>query len=448
MGGRDILKIAFISLGCAKNLVNSEQMMALCLQGGHTLVDSPDGADVAVVNTCGFIDSAKSEAIDQILALAALKDKGRLGKILVAGCLSQRYQDEMLEELPEIDGLLGTGSYTDILEALEAMASGDVPTYFGDIHHTIEDGARVVTKPLYSAYLKIAEGCDNRCAYCVIPSLRGRYRSRTVESLVAEAKSLAEQGTKELIVVAQDITRYGLDLTGERMLPQLLLELCKLPFRWIRLHYLYPDEFTDELIEVIAREPKILKYLDIPIQHANDSLLRAMNRRGTKAEIMALFEKLRAKIPGLVIRTSLITGLPGEGEAEFEELCEFLRWAKLERAGIFPFSPQEGTPAFAMPGQVGEEEAARRAELLVELQSRIMDEYNESRLGGVLEVLCEGFDPEAGCYVGRSYADSPDVDGHVYFTAAGGTVAAGDFVRVHITGVTDGDLLGEMEEQA
>ena len=439
------MKIAFISLGCAKNLVNSEQMMALCVKSGHTLADSPDGADVAVVNTCGFIDSAKSEAIDQILSLAALKDEGRLGKILVAGCLSQRYQDEMLQELPEIDGLLGTGSYTDILEALDAMAAGDVPTYFGDIHHTLEDGARIVTKPLYSAYLKIAEGCDNRCAYCVIPSLRGKYRSRTVESLVAEAKSLADQGTKELIVVAQDITRYGLDLTGKRMLPQLLTELCKLPFPWIRLHYLYPDEFTDELIEVIANEPKILKYLDIPIQHANDKLLRAMDRRGDKAEIMALFEILRARIPGLVIRTSLITGLPGEGEAEFEELCDFLRWAKLERAGIFPFSPQEGTPAFDMPGQVGEVEAVRRAELLVELQSRVMDEYNEQRLGTTLEVLCEGFDAAAGCYAGRSYADSPDVDGHVYFTAAG-RVPEGELVRVRITGTTDGDLTGEMED--
>ena len=439
------MKIAFISLGCAKNLVNSEQMMALCVQGGHTLVDEPDGADVAVVNTCGFIDSAKSEAIDRILSLAALKSEGRLGKILVAGCLSQRYQDEMLEELPEIDGLIGTGSYTDILEALAAMEAGDVPTYFGDIDHTVEDGARIVTKPLYSAYLKIAEGCDNRCAYCVIPSLRGRYRSRTMESLLAEAEQLAAQGTKELIVVAQDITRYGLDLTGERMLPKLLRELCKLPFHWIRLHYLYPDEFTDELIDVIAAEPKILKYLDIPIQHANDDILRSMNRRGTKAEITALFQTLRDKIPGVVIRTSIITGLPGEGEAEFEELCDFLRWAKLERAGVFPFSPQEGTPAYDMPNRVDEDEAARRAELLVDLQSRIMDEYNESRLGSVLEVLCEGFDPQAGCYAGRSYADSPDVDGHVYFTAAG-QVPAGEFVRVRVTDVTDGDLIGEMED--
>ncbi len=439
------MKIAFISLGCAKNLVNTEQMMALCRQEGWEVATDPVGADVAVLNTCGFIESAKSEAIDSILSLAQLKDQGKLGKLLVAGCLSQRYQFEMLRELPEIDGLMGTGSYTDVVEAVKAVVQGDTPTYFGDIHHTVEDGPREVSKPLYSAYLKIAEGCDNHCAYCVIPSLRGRYRSREMDSLLAEAKALAEAGTKELIVVAQDITRYGTDWDGKRHLPQLLTELCKLPFHWVRLHYLYPDEFTDELIHVIAREPKIVKYLDIPIQHANDKLLKAMNRRGTKAELEALFTALREKIPGLVIRTSLITGLPGEGEAEFQELCDFLRWAKLERAGIFPFSPEEGTPAYDMPDQVPQEVAQHRSELLVDLQSRVMDEYNEARLGTVMEVLCEGFDPDAGCYRGRSYADSPDVDGHVFFTAAG-KVPAGEFVNVRVTGTENGDLTGEMED--
>lgn len=439
------MKIAFLSLGCAKNLVNTEQMMALCQREGWSVTTDPDGADVAVLNTCGFIESAKSEAIDHILSLAHLKETGRLGKLLVAGCLSQRYQFEMLEELPEIDGLLGTGSYTDVVEAVKALLDGDQPTFFGDIHHTVEDGPRMVSKPLYSAYLKIAEGCDNHCAYCVIPSLRGRYRSRELDSLLAEAKSLLDQGTRELIVVAQDITRYGLDLSGQRMLPQLLNELCKLPFHWIRLHYLYPDEFTDELIEVIASQPRIVKYLDIPIQHANDKLLKAMNRRGTKAELEALFAKLRARIPGLVIRTSIITGLPGEGEAEFTELCDFLRWAKLERAGIFPFSPEEGTPAFDMPDQVSQETAAHRAELLVDLQSNVMDDYNAQRLGTVMEVLCEGFDADQGCYRGRTYADSPDVDGHVFFTA-GGKVPAGEFVNVRITGADQGDLTGEMED--
>lgn len=439
------MKIAFVSLGCAKNLVNTEQMMALVKAAGHTVTGEAEGADVAVLNTCGFIDSAKSEAIQNILELAALKDQGKLGKLLVAGCLTQRYRDEILEELPEIDGILGTGSYTDIVPAIQSVMEGDTPTYFGDIDHTIEDGARMVSTPPYTAFLKIAEGCDNRCAYCVIPSLRGRYRSRTMESLLSEAKKLADDGVQELIVIAQDITRYGTDLYHKRMLPELLTELCKLPFHWVRLHYLYPDELDDALIDVIAREHKILKYIDIPLQHINDRILKAMNRRSTKAEIVALLEKLRDRLPGLVLRTSLICGLPGETEEEFEELCDFLRESGIERAGIFQFSPEEGTPAAAMPDQVDPDTAKRRVELLVELQSRVMDAWNESRLGETLEVLCEGFDPDMGCYAGRSYADSPDVDGKVFFTAAG-LVPAGTFVNVRITGTSDGDLTGEIEE--
>lgn len=439
------MKVAFISLGCAKNLVNTEQMMALTRDAGYELVSDPEGADVAVLNTCGFIDSAKSEAIQNILELAALKDAGKLGKLLVAGCLSQRYQDELEQEMPEVDGVLGTGSYTDIVSALEEVTAGGHPRRFGDIDHTEEDGARVVSTPPYTAYLKIAEGCDNRCSYCIIPYLRGRYRSRSMESLLAEAKALADRGVQELIVIAQDITRYGTDLYGRRRLGDLLTELCKLPFHWIRLHYLYPDEVDDDLIDVIAREHKILKYIDIPLQHINDGILKAMNRRSTKAEIIALLNKLRQRLPGLVLRTSLICGLPGEGEAEFEELCEFLQDAGIERAGIFQFSPEEGTPAAVMENQVEPETAARRVELLVELQSRVMDAYNESRLGETLEVLCEGFDPEMGCYAGRSYADSPDVDGRVFFTAAG-LVPAGTFVNVRITGTSDGDLTGEIEE--
>ena len=439
------MKVAFISLGCAKNLVNTEQMMALTRDAGYELVSDPEGADVAVLNTCGFIDSAKSEAIQNILELAALKDAGKLGKLLVAGCLSQRYQDELEQEMPEVDGVLGTGSYTDIVSALEEVTAGGHPRRFGDIDHTEEDGARVVSTPPYTAYLKIAEGCDNRCSYCIIPYLRGRYRSRSMESLLAEAKALADRGVQELIVIAQDITRYGTDLYGRRRLGELLTELCKLPFHWVRLHYLYPDEVDDDLIDVIAREHKILKYIDIPLQHINDGILKAMNRRSTKAEIIALLNKLRQRLPGLVLRTSLICGLPGEGEAEFEELCEFLQDAGIERAGIFQFSPEEGTPAAVMEHQVEPETAARRVELLVELQSRVMDAYNESRLGETLEVLCEGFDPEMGCYAGRSYADSPDVDGRVFFTAAG-LVPAGTFVNVRITGTSDGDLTGEIEE--
>ena len=439
------MKVAFISLGCAKNLVNTEQMMALTRDAGYELVSDPEGADVAVLNTCGFIDSAKSEAIQNILELAALKDAGKLGKLLVAGCLSQRYQSELEQEMPEVDGVLGTGSYTDIVSALEEVTAGGHPRRFGDIDHTEEDGARVVSTPPYTAYLKIAEGCDNRCSYCIIPYLRGRYRSRSMESLLAEAKALADRGVQELIVIAQDITRYGTDLYGRRRLGDLLTELCRLPFHWVRLHYLYPDEVDDDLIDVLAREHKILRYIDIPLQHINDGILKAMNRRSTKAEIIALLNKLRQRLPGLVLRTSLICGLPGEGEAEFEELCQFLQDAGIERAGIFQFSPEEGTPAAVMEHQVEPEVAARRVELLVELQSRVMDAYNESRLGKTLEVLCEGFDPDMGCYAGRSYADSPDVDGRVFFTAAG-LVPAGTFVNVRITGTSDGDLTGEIEE--
>ena len=438
------MNIAFLSLGCAKNLVNAEQMMALVRDAGYTVTGEPAGSDVAVINTCGFIDAAKEEAIAAILDMAALKAEGKVKKILVTGCLPQRYRDEILEELPEIDGILGTGSYTDIVPALEAVLEGDQPTFFGDIDHTVEDGPRELATPPYSAYLKIAEGCDNRCAYCAIPSLRGRYRSRELDSLLSEARWLADRGVKELIVVAQDITRYGTDLYGKRRLGELLTGLCRLPFHWVRLHYLYPDELDDELIDVIAAQQKIVRYLDIPLQHINDRLLRAMNRRGTKAEIVSLLDKLRKKIPGVVIRTSLICGLPGEGEEEFEELCDFLKEAKLERAGVFRFSPEEGTPAAAMPGQVPPEVAERRVELVTDLQSRIMDRYNEDRLGTVMEVLCEGFDADGGCYAGRTYADSPDIDGKVYFTAAG-LIPAGEFVNVRITGVSDGDLVGEIE---
>jgi len=439
------LKVAFISLGCAKNLVNTEQMMALCRDAGFIVTGEPEGADVAVLNTCGFIDAAKSEAIQNILELGQLKAEGKLGKLLVAGCLSQRYPDEILEELPEVDGILGTGSYTDVVHAVESVIEGDQPTFFGSIHDTIEDGARMVTTPPYTAYLKIAEGCSNGCAFCIIPKLRGRYRSRSMDSLLAEAKGLADAGVKELIVIAQDITRYGWDKKDGTSLAGLLRELCRLPFHWIRLHYLYPEAVTDELIEVIASQPKILHYLDIPIQHCNDRVLKAMNRRSTKADIENLFEKLRKAMPDVVIRTSIICGFPGETEEEYEELCQFLREQRLQRAGVFRFSPEEGTKAAEMDDQVDEALTERRVELLVELQSRVMDEFNEERLGCVMEVLCEGFDSQMGCYAGRTYADSVDIDGRVYFTAAG-LIPAGEFVNVRITGTEDGDLTGEIED--
>ena len=438
-------KIAFVSLGCAKNLVNTEQMMALCRKAGHTITGEPEGADVAVLNTCGFIESAKSEAIDNILQLGRLKEEGKLKKLLVAGCLTQRYPDDIRKELPEVDGMLGTGSYTDVVAAVEELMAGEKAEHFAGIHTTYEDGERIVTTPPYTAYLKIAEGCSNGCAFCIIPKLRGRYRSRSMDALLTEARGLAQSGVKELIVIAQDITRYGMDRKDGSSLAGLLRELCKLDFHWVRLHYLYPEVITDELIQTMAQNPKIVHYLDIPIQHCNDGILKAMRRHTTKADIQALFAKLRNAMPDVVLRTSLICGLPGEGEAEFEELCQFLREEKLQRAGVFQFSPEEGTLAAAMDDQVDPDVSQRRVELVVDLQSRVMDEYNEQRLGTVMEVLCEGFDSQAGCYVGRTYADSVEIDGHVYFTAAG-LVPAGSFVNVRITGTMDGDLTGEIDE--
>lgn len=433
------MKVAFISLGCAKNLVNTEQMMALCRDAGYTLLKAPAGADAVVINTCGFIDSAKEEAIDTILSVAALKAEGQVGKILVTGCLTQRYQQEILDELPEVDGIMGTGSYGEIVPALSEMMAGGTPRRFADIHGMIDEFDRVLTTPGHYAYLRIAEGCDNRCAYCVIPSLRGKFRSRTKESILEEARLLAASGVKELIIVAQDITRYGIDLYGKVCLTELLKELCKLDFRWVRLHYLYPELIDDELIDEIASEDKIVKYLDIPIQHINDTILRRMNRRGTGEEIRALFKKLRERIPGLVLRTSLITGLPGEGEAEFEELCDFLREAKIERAGVFPYSPEEGTPAALMPDRCSTEEAQRRAELCMEIQAEIMDGFAETFIGRELDVLVMGREPD-GTPWGRSEYDSPDIDSRVIFS---GDAAPGDMVRVRIDSVDDGELIGE-----
>ena len=438
-------KVAFVSLGCAKNLVNAEQMMALCRKAGHTVTGAPEGADVAVLNTCGFIESAKSEAIDHIIELGELKEQGKLKKLLVTGCLTQRYPDDIRAELPEVDGMLGTGSDTDVVAAVEELMAGEKAEHFGDIHRTYEDGERIVTTPPYTAYLKIAEGCSNGCAFCIIPKLRGRYRSRSVEALLAEAKGLADSGVKELIIIAQDITRYGEDLGDGTTLSSLLKELRKLPFHWIRLHYLYPDQVTEELIDTIAQEEKILPYLDIPMQHCNDTILKAMNRRDTKADLVALVKKLRARIPTLVLRTSLIAGLPYEGEAELEELAEFIREMRIERAGIFTFSPEEGTRA-ALMDHVDTEEAQRRTEILVDVQSDIIDEYNESILGEEREVLCEGFDPQAQMFFGRSYAESPDIDGRIYFTADG-EVESGTFVTVRFTGVMDGEITGELVEE-
>ena len=439
------MKISFISLGCDKNRVNTEQMMALCAEAGMEVQGEVPGTDVVVINTCGFIDSAKSEAIDTILEMAELKNAGWVKKILVTGCLSQRYPEEMATELPEVDGILGTADYGSIVAAINEVMAGEMCRHLSDINGPVEELPRLLTTPPHYAYLRIAEGCSNRCAYCVIPQLRGKYRSRPMDAILAEAEALAADGVRECIVIAQDITRYGIDLYREKKLPELLRELCKLDFRWIRLHYLYPDTITDELLDTIAAEPKICRSLDIPIQHCNDAVLQAMNRRETKAGLLELFAKIRSKIPGVVLRTSLITGLPYEDEAAFEELCEFLREVKLPRVGAFAYSPEEGTPAAEMGNRVDEEEAKRRAELVADIQSEIMDEFNENRLGDVVEVLCDGFDDDAMCLAGRTYAESPGIDGCVFFSAER-EVQPGELVQVRITGTMDGDLTGELVE--
>ena len=431
---------AMISLGCAKNLVNSEQMLYLMSEAGFTLVPEAEGADLAIVNTCGFIDAAKTEAIDNILELAELKKQGKLGGLIVTGCLAERYKDSILSELPEIDAVLGVGNFKDIVAAANTVMEGRNLSLFGSNSAPVDEIPRVVSTGPAWAYLRIAEGCNNFCAFCAIPYIRGRYRSRSMENILEEANDLAAHGVKELIVIAQDITRYGTDLYGKRSLAALCRELAKIEgVEWIRLHYLYPDQFDDELIDEIAANDKIVKYLDIPIQHINDGILKAMNRRGTGGEIRSLFKTLRERIPGLVLRTSLISGLPGEGEAEFEELCEFLKEARIERVGVFPFSPEEGTPAASMP-HVDEGEAQRRADLIMELQAPIMDDYCNSFLGKTIRVLYEYYDEESGYHVGRSYADSPDIDGLVLFS---GDCAEGDMVDVLITDTDEGLLIGE-----
>ena len=431
---------AMISLGCAKNLVNSEQMLYLMSEAGYTLMPEPEGADLVIINTCGFIDAAKSEAIDNILQMAELKKAGKLGGIIVTGCLSERYQDSIQTELPEIDAVLGVGSFGEIVEAANAVMAKTGYRGFGDSSAPIEETPRVVSTGPSWAYLRIAEGCNNFCAFCAIPFIRGRYRSRSLENILEEARDLAAHGVKELIVIAQDITRYGTDLYGKRCLARLCRELSQIEgIEWIRLHYLYVDQFDDELIDEIAHNDKIVKYLDIPIQHINNQILKRMNRRGTGDDIRALFSKLRLKIPGLVLRTSLIAGLPGEGEAEFEELCEFLREARIERVGVFPFSPEEGTPAAAMD-HVDTETAQRRADLIMELQAPIMEDFCQRFAGQTLRVLYEYYDEESGYHVGRSYADSPDIDGLVLFS---GDCQEGDMVDVLIQYSEDGLLYGE-----
>ena len=439
--------IGFISLGCAKNQVDCERMMYRVQEAGHTVCAGIAGCDAVVINTCGFIDSAKTEAIEHILQTAALKAEGQVGKILVTGCLSQRYQQQILDELPEVDGVLGTGSYHKIVEALDALLAGKSIFDFDSIDMPEQETGRILTTPEHYAFLKIAEGCDNRCSYCIIPYLRGKFRSRSMDDVLYEARLLAASGVKELIVVAQDTSRYGTDLPGhKRLLPELLRELCKIEdLHWIRVHYVYPDEIDDAFIDVMAEEPKIVKYLDIPIQHCNSKILKLMNRRGDRTFLEALFKKLRERIHGLVLRTSVITGLPGEGEEEFIELCEFLKQQRLERVGAFPFSPEDGTPAAEME-HPDLDVAISRAEMVQAIQSQIMDEYSESLIGTKMEILIDGFDEEYEQYFGRTYADSPEIDGRVWI-ASEEALVEGSFVTVEIDGLIEGDLSGFVVEE-
>ena len=439
--------IGFISLGCAKNQVDCERMMYRVQEAGFQVQPDVVGSDVVVINTCGFIDSAKTEAIDHILQTAQLKAQGLVGKILVTGCLSQRYQQEILRELPEVDGVLGTGSYDRVVEAIEMLLQDKAVARFDSIDAPEVETGRILTTPEHYAFIKIAEGCDNRCSYCIIPYLRGKFRSRQMEDVLYEARLLADSGVEELIVVAQDTSRYGTDLPGhKRLLPELLRALCAIEgFQWIRIHYVYPDEIDDELIDVIATEPKIVKYLDIPIQHCNDKILKLMNRRGDGEFLKELFARLRSRIPGLVLRTSVITGLPGEGEEEFAELCEFLKEQRLERVGAFPFSPEEGTPAAEME-HTDLETAQNRAQMIEMLQSAIMDDWSAAMMGKTVEILVDGYDEEFEQYYGRTYADSPDIDGRVWI-ATEEPVSEGEFVRVCIDAVIDGDLSGYLVEE-
>lgn len=441
------MKVSFISLGCPKNTVNSEQMLYLVQQAGHEIVPDPEDAQAVIINTCAFIESATQEAIDTIIEIGQLKETAGVKYLIVAGCLAQRYRKEILEEMPEVDALVGIASFGTIADVLERLEQSEtIVEEFADQHSPVEEIDRVVSTGSSWAYLRIAEGCNNWCAFCVIPSIRGKYRSRPMDAILKEAESLAKQGYKELIVIAQDITRYGEDLYGGRCLSTLLRKLCQIEgIQWIRLHYLYPDAFDDELIETIATEDKIVKYLDIPIQHINDGILKAMNRRGTGGEIRELFTKLRERMPQLVLRTSLITGLPGEGEEEFEELCDFLRYFKIQRAGVFPYSPEDGTPAAKMP-HVDSDVARHRADLIMGIQAQVMDEFSVSLIGETLDILCEAYDENSGLCVGRSYADSPDIDWLVYFDS-GKPSMVGQIVPVFIRDTRDGDLIGTVTKE-
>lgn len=436
-------KIGMISLGCPKNQVDAERMLAQLDGNGFTIADCYEGVDAVIINTCGFIDAAKQEAIENILEMAQLKEEGIVKKIIVTGCLAQRYKDEIFSEMPEVDAVLGIGSNGDIAELVKNVIEGENVYKMPDNELLPLTGERLLTTPEYWSYLKIADGCSNRCTYCAIPSIRGNYRSVEFETLIEEAKQLAAAGTKELVLIAQDTTNYGADLYGRIRLPELLDALCEIEgIEWIRMLYCYPDKITDELLETMARQPKVLHYIDLPLQHADDNILKAMNRRGDSAYLRQTIGRIREVMPDAVIRTTFIVGFPGEGEEEFENLAEFVNEIEFDRLGCFEFSPQEGTPAFDMEDDVDSDTKLRRGEIIMQDQLEIVTLKNTERIGKIYRVLVEDYDRYSDSYSGRTYMDAPEIDGTVSFTSEN-DYEPGDFADIEIIGINDYDLIGK-----
>lgn len=436
-------KIGMISLGCPKNQVDAERMLAQLDKNGYEIADCYEGVDAVIVNTCGFIDAAKQEAIENILEMAQLKEEGIVKKIIVTGCLAQRYKDEILKEIPEVDAIVGIGANGDIVDIIKKTVEGETVYEMPENTKLPLVGERLLTTPEHWAYLKIADGCSNRCTYCAIPSIRGDFRSVEFETLVEEAKALAAAGTKELILIAQDTTNYGMDLYGRLRLPELLDALCEIDgIEWIRMLYCYPDKITDELIETMARQPKVLHYIDLPLQHADDGMLKAMNRRGDSVYLREVIAKIRAAMPDAVIRTTFIVGFPGEGEKEFENLAEFVNEIEFDRLGCFSFSPQEGTPAFDFKNQVEEDVKLRRGEIIMQDQLEIVTVKNQERIGKTYKVIVEDYDGYSDSYSGRTYMDAPEIDGQISFTTDK-HYEVGEFAEVTVIGVNDYDLIGK-----
>lgn len=440
-------KVGIVSLGCAKNQVDAEMLLFTLKNKGFTIVNDPADADAVIVNTCGFIDSAKQESIDEIIELGKLKQEGTIKAIIVTGCLAERYQNEITKQLYEVDSVIGIGANEKIADVVLDALNGKKAEIFPDKSLLPLEGGRIQSTPPYTAYLKIAEGCDNCCTYCAIPLIRGHFRSRQPDDVIKEAEKLAQNGVKELNVIAQDTTRYGEDLFGEPYLAKLLKRLCKINgFKWIRVLYCYPDRITDELIDVMAEEDKIVKYIDIPLQHCNGEILQKMNRHGNRESLTALLNKIRAKMPDVIFRSTFITGFPGETEEHFEELAEFAAEIKFQRLGCFPYSKEEDTKAALMPDQIDDDIKQKRADIIMEHQQSVMAEYCESLIGKEIEVLVEGFDKLAECFFGRTYADAPEVDGCVFFNCGDKKPKAGDFVKVKITDYMGCDPIGEAVE--